>query len=137
MREKRGLAYSIASDVGLLDGNGFFAVSAAMHPEKLDQVTSIINEEIDRSLNTPLDDAEAERAKNYVLGMLANILEPNYASGRRLLQHALFGEDPSVERFIDALESVSPGEIRACAQRYIDPAKLVSVAILPENESSS
>jgi len=135
VREKRGLAYSIASDLGLLDRNGFFAVSASTHPKNLEQVTAIINEEIDRSLTTTLHGADVERAKNFVLGMLANGLESNHSSGRRLLRYALFGEDPSVERFIAQLENVPPEEIRACAERYINPANVVSAAILPEDDS--
>ena len=135
IREKRGLAYSIASDVGLLDRNGFFAVSAAMHPSKMEQVTTIINEEIARSLTTSPDAADVERAKNFILGILANNLESNHSSGRRSLICGLFGEDPSVQHFITQLENVTPEEIRACAERYVDPAKLVTAAIVPANDS--
>jgi zinc protease len=68
LREKRGLAYSVgALDLDGMDP-GYFAVYAALSPDKIDEGVAGILEVLAGAVEAPVSGEELERARRYLVG---------------------------------------------------------------------
>jgi len=75
IREKRGLAYEIASQVKRFYDTGAFIVHAGMDNRKVEDAVSLILQELYRTKDTLVTPGEFNRAKEFFLGQLTLALE--------------------------------------------------------------
>lgn len=91
VREKRGLAYSIYSDLSLFDECGSFSVYAGVDADKKEEALATIRGEVDRLLREGCSPEELEQAKRYALGQMRVALDTTGGQlswvGDSLLQH--------------------------------------------------
>ena len=132
LRDRQGLAYSVgATNVEGL-APGFFAVSIATAPEKLDEAQSGILSELRRVLDAPPPPAELERARRYLLGSFA--IDRQRSSTRALqlaldLRYGLHG-DFDVE-YPERIRAVGAEDVLRMARRVIDLDAYTLAAIRP------
>ncbi|WP_026476063.1 M16 family metallopeptidase [Alkaliphilus transvaalensis] len=74
IREDRGLAYSVYSYPSIYKDGGMFTIYAGLNPMQLDEVSYLINQEIENLVKRGLTMAELNKAKeqlkgNYILGL--------------------------------------------------------------------
>ena len=136
-REKRGLCYSVYSSAwGLID-NGMFNVHAATGEEQLDELRSVIIDELNRAANEQPTVRELERAK---AGLKAGLLMSLESSSARAEQMArqLIGFDRLLEvgELIESVEAVTPEDVRLFAET-IAGATNPAVAVVGCGASSS
>ena len=74
-REKRGLAYSIASGAKSYKDTGIFLVRAGVDNHKIVQATEVIISELRRIKHSPVTADELRRAKDYALGQMMLAME--------------------------------------------------------------
>ncbi len=136
-RENRGLCYSIyASAWGLADG-GMFNVHAATGEEQLDELRTVIIDELNRAADSGPGAKELERAK---AGLKAGLLMGLESSSSRAEQMArqIIGFDRlfDANELIENVEAVTSEDIRLFAEsiaRSTNPA----VAIVGCGEAST
>lgn len=135
-RENRGLCYSIyASAWGLFDG-GMFNIHAATGEEQLDELRTVIINELHRAAGSGPDSKELARAK---AGLKAGLLMSLESSSSRAEQMArqIIGFDRlfDADELIGNVEAVTSEDIRSFAESIAHSAN-PAVAIVGCGEAS-
>lgn len=68
IREKRGLAYTVAADLELYSNAGVAFVYAGLNKEKTEEAISVIKEELEKIKSGIFEDGEFKRAKEFAKG---------------------------------------------------------------------
>lgn len=90
VRERRGLAYSIRTDVSLYRDAGSFSVFAGVDPERIDRAITVIRTELQRVANKGVSAKELADAKTFVSGKFALQLEDSSSLAQYYGQQYLF-----------------------------------------------
>ena len=137
VRERAGLAYNIYSSVNLFRECGFFGIAAGMEAGRILQVLKVICRELKRIRERPVSGAELRRARDYMIGQLRLGLEGPTPQmmwvGEDLVSRGSF---LSPETTIEALRSVTTGDVQAIAREVFDPQTLSIAAISPQLTSA-
>lgn len=118
VREKRGLAYSIAAGLQTYEDTGAFAVAAGTRPENLAEVMRIIDSELERAAEEGVSREELERARDNLSSHCVMGLESTYTRMMRLGRPSVSGMPIlSTEETLAKFAEVSTDDIaRAAAQ---------------------
>ena len=130
IREKRGLAYEIGTQVKRLKDTGAFIVHAGVANKKLDRAVSLILCELARIREKPVPAAELRRAKEFYTGQLMLSLEDS-------LDHMLWIGEPtttlnrtySLEEVVRKINEVRAEDILKAA-RLILPERTGHLAVI-------
>ena len=118
IREERGMAYSIYSDVSPYSDTGSLCVYAGTSADKTLEMLTLVMAEFSALKETPLTSEELTRAKEQVKG---NILLGLESSGARMSnlarQEMYFNHFFSVEEVLERLDAVTAGQVQAMAQK--------------------
>jgi len=116
LREKRGLAYEIGTQIKRFYDTGAFVVHAGIDNSKVSESVDLILNELNKIKCTPVKEDELRRAKEFFLGQLVLSLEDT------LDQMLWIGESISALDIVHSLEEVtrhinkvSPEDIREIA----------------------
>jgi zinc protease len=139
LRDRQGLAYSVgAVDVEGL-APGFFAVSIATAPEKLDDAQGGILAELRRTLDGPPPPAELERARRFLLGSFAIERQRSAARSLQLALDARYGLPIDVDRdYPQQIAAVGAEDVLRVARRIftLDAYTLAAVGTFVETSKS-
>jgi predicted Zn-dependent peptidase len=130
LRERRSLAYDVATFAATYADCGTFGVHAGFDPDQASAVLGAILEQLDRVVQEPVSSAELERARAYTRGRLELRMEDTGAvaawlgSGESLLPRIL-----TVDEVIDKLEAVTTEDLLRVARRFARP-ELARLAVL-------
>ncbi|HPE29225.1 MAG TPA: pitrilysin family protein [Candidatus Mcinerneyibacteriales bacterium] len=120
LRESRGLAYNLYSDLILFPGNGVFYFYAGFNPSRLEEVEEGLRGIFSLLKKDGISPELLTIAKNYVLSKLVfsldiiyNIMEKNGTFLRR------YGEFPDFEQTKALIEDVTLDDIRALIRDFI------------------
>jgi len=113
VREKRGLAYDIRSQVGFHHDAGFFVISAGVEPRKTPLALRVILKQLKLLKTHPVSEGELKRAKDYFLGQFCLMLEDT-------LDHMLWsgeqtthtGKIPSRDEINQKIEKATVSDIK-------------------------
>jgi zinc protease len=132
LRDRQSLAYSVgATNVEGL-APGFFAVSIATAPEKLDEAQSGILRELRRVLDGPPPAAELERARRYLLGSFAIERQRSATRALQLALDARYGLQGDFDRdYPERIRAVGAEDVLRVARRVIDIDAYTLAAIRP------
>jgi len=132
LRDRRSLAYSVGATNVEGFAPGFFAVSIASAPEKLDEAQAGILSELRRVLDGPPPAAELERARRYLLGSFAIERQRSAARALQLALDARYGlhGDFDVE-YPQRIRAVSADDVLRVARCVIDLDAYTLAAIRP------
>jgi zinc protease len=130
VREKRGLAYGISTDLVTLDHAGAIMGSAQTVAAQAQQVIDLTRAEWAKMQAEGPTQAEIDAAKTYLLGYYAQNFTTTRQAAQTLLgiQMADLGID-YVSRREQEISAVTLDQAKAAAKRILDPAKLVVVAV--------
>ncbi len=125
IREERGLAYSIYSDVSPYRDTGNLCVYAGTSANKALEVVDLILAEFRDLKQEPIGAEELTRAKDQVKG---NILMGLESSGSRMAnlarQEMYFHQFFSAEEIIARVNEVEAEHVQAMAQRLFNPESI-------------
>ena len=117
VRERRGLAYSVAARVGRLRDVGALAVTAGVTREHQEEALEVIMAELRRLVTEPVGEEELRRTIDYAVGGFRLSLETPMSVGQRLGDQLLQdGEIERVEESVAALRAVSADDVRRVAR---------------------
>jgi predicted Zn-dependent peptidase len=128
LRERRSLAYDVATFASSYADCGTFGVHAGFDPDHAEEVVTAIGRELERICTDPVAAHELERARAYTRGRLELRMEDTGAvagwlgSGESLLPRIL-----TVDEVVAELNAVTPADLLRVARRWIRPdlARLV------------
>jgi zinc protease len=135
IRNKRGLAYSVASffDPGKYPGS--FQIVLQTKNSSAREAISLILQQMERIRKEPVSEKELEGAKKYLIGSFPMRLDTQGKLVNFLTQVEYFGLGLDYpERYPSLINSVSQEEVLRVAKKYLDPKNyiLVIVASLKE-----
>jgi predicted Zn-dependent peptidase len=125
IREERGMAYSIYSDLSPYRDTGTLCVYAGTSAGNALEVVDLILAEFRHLKETPLAQEELTRAKdqlkgNLLLGMESSTARMANLARQEMYFHKFFTVDELIER-IDAVDALM---VQAMARRLFDPAHI-------------
>jgi len=122
LRERRSLAYDVATFAATYSDCGTFGVHAGFDPDQADAVLAAILEQLERVVQDPISVTELERARAYTRGRLELRMEETGAvaawlgTGESLLPRIL-----TVDEVIERLEALTADDLLRVAQRVVRP----------------
>ena len=104
VRERRGLAYHIASDFDAFKDTGYFAVSGGIKLEKIDEGIKVIIDELAKIASEGVSEEELKKGKEMIRGRLSIKEEStNFLAEYFAMDFIL---DRKIETFADLLNSI-------------------------------
>jgi predicted Zn-dependent peptidase len=121
IREKRGLAYAVFATTMPYIGGGQFGVYVGTRPANIEEVVTIIKQELKKALLTGLDAQELDRIREYVLGHIVLGSESTSSRMLRLGKSAVGNlEIQSLDQVIENYRAVTLEDVFRVAQRVLD-----------------
>jgi predicted Zn-dependent peptidase len=125
IREERGMAYSVFSDLSPYRDTGTLCVYAGTSAAKALECIDLVMTEFRKLKEEPLTSEELTRAKDQLKGNILMGLESSNSRMANLArQEIYFGQFFSADEIIAKIEAVSPEQVQAMAQRLFDPEKI-------------
>ncbi len=125
VREERGLAYSIFSDLNPYKDTGMLCIYAGTSSGKALQVIDLVTDEFRRLKQEPLAADELRRAKDQLLG---NIILSMESSGARMSnlarQEMYFDHFFGVDEVMGKVEEVTEDQVMELARELFNPDKI-------------
>jgi predicted Zn-dependent peptidase len=125
IREERGMAYSIFSDLSPYRDTGTLCVYAGTSAGKALEVVDLILAEFRNLKQTPLTQEELTRAKDQLKGNLLLGLESSSARMANLARSEMyFHQFFTVDEIISRVDEVDAAQVQAMAQRLFQPGQI-------------
>jgi predicted Zn-dependent peptidase len=130
VREERGLAYSIYSDLNPYSDTGSLCVYAGTSSDKAVQVVQLVMEQFRRLKTETLPADELRRAKDQLKGNLLLSLESSMARMSNLARQQMhFKHFFGMDEILNKVESITEDQVLAMANHLFQP-ELVAVTLL-------
>src|SRR5215467_4796473 len=130
IREKRGLAYAVFSEITPYSDTGMFSVYAGTAKETIGKVLDLTVAEFRALKESPVGEEELRRAKNHLKGSLMLSLESTSSRMSNLARQELyFGRFYSLDEILVSIEAVTQDEVQALARESFRP-ELISATVL-------
>jgi predicted Zn-dependent peptidase len=137
IRERRGLVYSISSYSIRHDETGSFSVYAGTAPKRVEEVLSIIRDEIALVLADGLSEAEIERSKGHLKGSLALGMEDSASRMMRLGKAEVSGAELlDTDEIVERIEAVDDDAIREVTKEVLGGGPRALAAVGPLDEAA-
>jgi predicted Zn-dependent peptidase len=125
IREERGLAYSIYSEMNPFRDTGSLAVYAGCALDKTREVLALTLAEFARLKTEPIPDDELQRVRNQMKTNMVLGLESSSSRMSSLArQQMYFGRFFSLDEISAAVDAVTGEDVQRLAQRLLQPEKL-------------
>ncbi len=125
IREERGMAYSVFSDLSPYRDTGTLCVYAGTSAGKALECIELVLVEFRKLKEELLSDEELTRAKDQLKGNILMGLESSNSRMANLArQEIYFGQFFTSDEIIARIEAVQPAEVQAMAQRLFDPERI-------------
>jgi predicted Zn-dependent peptidase len=134
IREKRGLAYAVFSEITPYSDAGMLTVYAGTAKETVGQVLDLTIAEFRSMKESPVSDEELRRAKNHLKGSLMLSLESTSSRMSNLARQELyFGKFYSLDEILASIEAVSREDVQSLAQEFFRPEQISATVLGPVN----
>ncbi len=140
IRERRGLAYYVRSELEHMKDNGYFGVRAGVRLEKVEEASQLILEGFNQvkavSGKGAITQEELNKAKEYIKGKLALGLEDTHSVSEFFADQELF-EDKirTVDEIMAEIDKVTVSDLQKLAQEFFQNDRL-NMAIIGPFEST-
>jgi zinc protease len=125
VREENGLAYYVYSSLSVGNGPGAWEMIAGVNPKNVNKTIKLIKEEVKRYVSEPVSEDELSDTKSNFLGRMPLIMESNSGVAVSLLNLERFNLGLNYFRdYPQQIQSITPEEILAASQKYLDPERL-------------
>ncbi len=133
IRDRKGLAYHVSSDLQATLGPSPWAIRAGVNPANVDQAIQAAEQEIQRWRSQLVEEEEIDDGKSFLIGSLPIALETSDGIARTLLDMEFFdlGLD-YLRRYPSLIDGVTKEAIRDAVRRWIHPEHLVTVVAGPK-----
>lgn len=140
VRERRGLAYYVRSNLDTYQDIGVFDCNAGVDPKKLPEALQVIIEQIQRLKSEPVTEIELMRAKQNIRGRLSLQLEDSHSIARYIANDELeFKRVIQPEEYLEKIEKVTEAAIMEVANQFfkVETRRLAVVGPLKEEQGDT
>jgi len=138
IRERYGYCYSIYSFVNQQADSGDAGVYVGVDGSKVDRVQKLVVRELEDIAAKPLTPGALARGKQQLKGSVMLGLESMSNRMQRLGRtELLFARYYSLDEVLDEVEAVRAEDVRAAAEAIFAPARLSTVAFVPDLKASA
>ena len=135
VREKRALAYTVRTDVGMYEDTGVFSVHAGLDAARVPEAIKAIRAELTRMLKSGVTAKELADAKSAIKGRtVLSLEESNDLAGWFAKQELFIGKMETPEERFKRLDAVSAADVLKVAREVIVPRKMAAAVIGPFKE---
>ncbi|MCX7919156.1 MAG: insulinase family protein [bacterium] len=132
IRENLGLVYSIHSFGVYFRDTGYFAVSGATGPKKLNRVFQLVDKELKKMVDELVTEEEFRNAKEHLKGWMMLALESTSSRMTRIADLQIyFNKYISLDETIARIDAVTPDDVKRLATQLFADSKLTTVVIGP------
>jgi predicted Zn-dependent peptidase len=132
IREKRGLAYAVFSEITPYSDAGMLTVYAGTARETVGKVIDLTIAELRNIKESPVSDEELLRAKNHLKGSLMLSLESTSSRMSNLARQELyFGRFFSLDEILKSIDGVTRDGVQSLAQRFFQTDQLSATVLGP------
>jgi zinc protease len=111
---------------------GSFMIDMELDADKVPQATKAVLDALEKVKQSTIEQDRIDRAKTLLRASHVKSLQTADAIAAELATSFMFTGDPHFQdRYIEEIEKVTPAELQRVAKEYLDPAKLVTTAMLP------
>jgi predicted Zn-dependent peptidase len=133
VREERGLAYSVFSNLTAYSDAGMITVYAGCAAEKVNEVIDLTLAEFKALREASVPDDELRRAKDHLKGSLMLSLENTSSRMSHLArQHIYFGRHISLDEMLASIEAVTAGAVQEVASDLFREGAFVTTVVGPK-----
>ena len=130
IREENGYTYHIAAELDAYGHRNAFMISSETANEYVELLIKEVYRELDRLVEEPVDVAEIELVRNYIMGELCREYEGQSAKSEVFINAWLSGADfVSVNRYLDDIKSVTPDELNRLAREFFKKEKMIEIVV--------
>jgi zinc protease len=136
IREDRGLAYSVHSLYDARADPGPFLISLQTQNATANTAIHEVLNQIQKMRSAPVTDQELAEAKSFLTGSFPLRMDTN-AKMARLLSHVEFYDLGLgyLDEYPRLIEAVTKNDIQRVAKKYLDPGRLILVAVADQDEA--
>ena len=128
IREDKGYTYGIGAGIVNYPGIGILAISTEADNRYVDSIITEVYKEMEILQNDLVSDEELTMVKNYMLGDWCRSYEGPFSLPEAWIYVQTADlDDDFFNRSLDAIQQVTPEEIRLLAQRYFCKENLIEV----------
>lgn len=128
LRERNGFTYGVFSAMVNFQNTGYLAIATQVGTDVTEQALEQIAIEIDTLRNELVSEQELSLVKNIMAGEMMRILDGPFGIADVTTENILCGFDNShIADNLSRIRTTTPEEIRALAQKYLDPEDIVTV----------
>lgn len=136
IREDRGLAYSVFSNLTMYSDAGMVTVYAGCASDKVAEVVDLSLAELRALRETPVPADELRRAKDHLKGSLVLNLESTASRMSHLArQFIFFGRYYTLDELTSAVEAVTPEDVQRVANELFRDEGLAATVVGPSAKS--
>lgn len=138
LRDRQSLAYSVyASYLPGLEASAY-TINIGTSPEKIDQAVAGIIGEVQRLRHEPPTQAELDSARRNLIGNHDIGLQTNSARAMTFALDELYGLGfKRTFDYAEHIQAVTPGDIEALVQEFLDPRRIVASITKPASTNVS
>ena len=132
VRERKGLCYSISASHQSLDDTGVFTIMSGLEKTRLKEAVEIIWEELQKTVNAPVEEEELQRAKDYISGKTVLSMEDSSNEANWYGKLWLYKQKlQSPEERLQEIQSITTEDIQRVAKKLFDPKHMAASVIGP------
>ncbi len=136
LKERRGLVDDVQATSYTGDDAGLFVVEAELDPDGVDEVTALVNGEVELLRNLPVGPYELGRVRNAVeLEYLENH-ETAEGQAQEICYYDQLGGWRLADAYLDNLYRVDAKRLREVAICYLSPSSLNAALLVPEGRGA-
>lgn len=133
VRERRGLAYFVKTEIQPYEDTGIFTIRAGLDPKRLNEAVQVISKEIYKIKKEGVTEEELRRAKKTIQGRMALALEDSSALASFYgKQEILEGKIKTPEDKLEEVKKVTVKDVERVAREIFDRSKLSLAIISPK-----
>ena len=137
VREKRGLAYAVASSLAAYRDVGALTIYAGCDAAAAAEVVDLVVAELRGMKAAPMEEAELQRAKDHLKGSLVLGLESTASRMSQLARSEMyFGRQIGIDETLAALDRVTAGDVQRVAADLFANGNLAATVLGPVNGRS-
>jgi predicted Zn-dependent peptidase len=135
IREERGLAYAVFSNLTAYSDAGMVTVYAGCATDKVPEVVDLTLAELRELRATAVPDEELRRAKDHLKGSLMLSLESTSSRMSHLAREEIyFGRHFTLDDLLSRIEAVTTGDVQRVANDLFRDGQVVATLVGPDED---
>lgn len=130
LREEHGYTYGVFAGMVNLQHAGYMAITTDVAAEATEDALRQIFHETERMRTELMTEDELHMVRNIMTGEVMRILDGPFGIADVTIENIQNGTDNAyLERFLDAVRTITPEQVRDTARKYLDPEQFTTVVV--------